>query len=301
MVNLSEDEIGDDTKIFEKLSEKMNLEKESFDELMGKAIEKTENYFEEFLEKNNNDEFTFKKITNSIGILQVYLNKLKYDDKFMNDLLFCKFKMLLPKNPTTECDLKQELIDLIFNGTTSGDLRSAIYILITYYLDTEILFKSQPYLKEDIYIYQYISAIYENVLFFTAIVEEYYKTVGIDKLVRLCDNVDWAFDNPNNPIEIKLNFFLEKNPQITKNNKQLLDENNNIPSVNLLIEQYYELLKMTFNFEKIITEINKNYSIDMVRELLQLVSEDTNFNKELVIMIIIVDFLANCINTDYLM
>ena len=194
----------------------------------------------------------------------------------------------------TYCD---DVLKMLWPVNIPDELCFNVLHLAYYFLTFENLLQAQPYLnKNNITLYQMTCGIYEIIHSYFLLLSEFYKSMGIEKQVLFHPILGWCFDNPNNPVEKTINAYLVLHPEISKKTDMFG------VSVDLPIDKYHELVKKTYNYDKIIDELKILYFIDQIEETIKMLDTESKYSvtKEQIISYIVMEFIINNSFTDFL-
>lgn len=292
------------------IRDKIKSSAEKVNMLFVEMIKEKELELVELQEKYNRDEeLGYTRMCNIGAALRDYLDPLRKDRQFCDKVIGHNYVALIHSLCGENCDWQEAANDIsktFYLEELPDYLAHALYKILCNYIIVENLLNAQPYLGIDITFPQYINSIFEEILSFCALLEEYNKKIrGNDVKIRLRDEIDWIFDNKTNPIEQNLRVYLEKNPEIKIKLVGDAEQNNEdklslVEQVTLTMDQYYEVLKMTFDFEKIISDIDKNYSIKLMEEMLFLfVTRNKEFDIDYASALIVCHFIMENKLCDY--
>lgn len=199
--------------------------------------------------------------------LDINLNEIKPDSlEYMN---YCEY-----------------ISKLLWPVELPNDLQYLVLIIADHLLIPENMLNILPFFDENMTVFQYLCSIYEILIIFFITLEEFYKTMGINKKINFSEEITWCFDNPKNPLEKTISCYLERNPDI------VTDICNYGKNVTLPMEKFRELVKQTYNFDVIIEKI-RYFSTDKIMEIINFLDKDNKYkiNLEFVCAIIVCDFI----------
>ena len=192
------------------------------------------------------------------------------------------------------CD---DVLKMLWPIDIPNELGFNVLHLAYYFLTFENLLQAQPYLdKENTTLYQMTCGIHEMIHCYFLLLSEFYKSTNIEKEVMFPPIIGWCFDNPNNPIEKTINAYLIQHPEIPKK-KEIFGD-----SIDLSIDKFHELIKETYNFDKIISELKILYFIDQLEDTIAMLDTESKYSvtKHQIISYIVMEFIINNSFADFL-
>lgn len=178
------------------------------------------------------------------------------------------------------------------NNHMNETIRFFYLSLISHFMSGRNLFDAQPYLLIDgaVSAYRYVCGINEMVHMFFMLLGEYYQH---EKIVhddfRYPENIDWVFDNPNNPMEAPIkNYAMEHGLEMV--------ESDSGPCVQMSYDVYHQLVKKVYQTDAVIHAIQSELSQNKILEKYYQTLDDPLSYKKFIILIYIYEFMMSGIS-----
>lgn len=229
-----------------------------------------------------------QQLLTAINVVTNYLYPVDEHVDMMNKHIGQNFQLMFDDTKLDKNTCEQygkNLFDVYDESNYPDDLSNILLMLLYHYSIPNLLFESAPFLKKGITYLQYLCAIQDNILNYLILLQQLYYSVNINREIELPEILEWCFDNPDNPTEKTLIQFMNSQSEIQ------YETSEDGPIARFSIEQYCEILDMTYNFETMLKQINDTYSIDLIKAMIN--NTDKECNLEYIYALIVYDFMIN--------
>ena len=293
-------------------------EKIELDQLLLKAIEEENVNLVKYLSKYNIESEIYddiknhivtspaiKNLLNNIDVvkyyrlpLSSYIVTIKKIVGSIHRQLF--YKMSKSSEIISDEAIADKLLQLCLGLNQPQEIVFVLLLFLYHYAVLENIVKTSPHNDvSTLSVFQYFAAINEIALLFVSILNEYYSTNGLTKREQLIKDLVWVFDNTKNPIEKKIESYIQSNPDIKKVDAEFQVFGS---EVHLTIAQYDQILKETYNYPKLIADIKEKYPLDEIKQILFHVENNDKLevNNEFLMALIVCHFIMDNNLSDYL-
>jgi len=194
-------------------------------------------------------------------------------------------------------DYSEKILRMFSLTKQTEFIELVILTLAHYFLNLEHLFEMQPFLKkETLTVFQLMSAQVEiNNLYFL-VMKKFCDSLETGSEIIFPENINWCFDNPDNPIEKTINKYLEKNPEI------VLKEEPIGKCMKMTIDQYHDFICETYDINAMVRLIHNFYDVAKITDILNTLSdnEKSYYDKIKIYGVIVCEFIMSQPMTSFL-